>query len=157
METHVTVAEVLQEILAQYGFSGAVVEETVSAKNSFPSKTYIVRVAEEDSRFLIGQFGNNLLALQHVARMIVGKKFPELAEEVFFVDINDYRKKKDQSIIDLARTASREAEKSGEPVLLRPMSAYERRLVHMELSKETKVITESVGEGDERRIAVKPV
>jgi spoIIIJ-associated protein len=89
--------------------------------------------------------------------MMIGKMFPDTIGSVLFLDVNDYRKKKDQSVIELARSASRDAEKGGITVTLRPMSAYERRLVHLELSKEKNVITESIGEGNERRIMVRPL
>lgn len=157
MEQEKEIPMLLKELLGQYGFSEVSIDEVSAVKGSFVSKTYVLQVPDEDSRFLIGQFGNNLQALQHIARMIVAKKFPHLSENVFFVDVNDYRKKKDQSIIDLARSVSREVEKEGKTILLRPMTAYERRLVHMELSKEKNITTESIGEGDDRQIAVKPL
>lgn len=159
MEQKKTIVGILEELLLMYGFSDVRVEETLSGSGNNTSKTFVLHVPEEESRFLIGQYGNNLQALQHVARMLVGHILPETVAEgsVFFLDINDYRKKKDQSVIDLARSSAREAEKEQRPVLLRPMSAYERRLVHMELAKETKVITESVGEGLDRRVQVSPL
>ena len=157
MKQDKNIAGVLEELLGMYGFSGVRVEEVLSTGGNTPSKTFILHVSEEESRFLIGQFGNNLQALQHIVRMMVGKMFPDTMGSVLFLDVNDYRKKKDQSVIDFARSASRDAEKSGKSITLRPMSAYERRLVHLELSKEKNVITESVGEGKERRIIVRPL
>jgi spoIIIJ-associated protein len=157
MKQDKNIASILEELLDKYGFSGVRVEEVISAGGNVPSKTFILHVAEEESRFLIGQFGNNLQALQHIARMMVGKMFPDTMGSVLFLDVNDYKKKKDQSVIELARSASRDAEKEGVAVTLRPMSAYERRLVHLELSKEKNVITESFGEGTERRIVVRPL
>ncbi len=152
-----SILAILEELLEKYGFSDVRIEETISSGSNSSSRTFILHVSEDDSRFLIGQYGNNLQALQHIARMMVGKSFPDDSWATFFLDVNDYRRKKDQSVIDLAKTASREAEKEGKVVVLRPMSAYERRLVHLELSKEKNVTTESVGEGDDRRIVVRPL
>lgn len=151
-----TITSILETLLNQYGFKAVSIEEVASANTSAtPTRTFILHVSEEDSRFLIGQYGNNLQALQHISRILIGKLFPETLGTAFFLDVNDYRKKKDQSIIDLARSAAREAEKENTTIVLRPMSAYERRLVHMELAKETHVITESVGERGDRRIHVR--
>lgn len=159
METDVKIKDILEELLARYGFSGVSIEEQVESgeHQGLAPKVFSLRVPEEDSRFLIGQFGNNLQALQHIARAVVARKMPELSSTNFVLDVNEYRKKKDQLIMELARSASREAQQSGETVYLRPMSAYDRRLVHMELAKEQNVVTESVGSGMERRIAVKPL
>lgn len=157
MEQERNVLSILEELLEKYGFSGVRIEETISSGSNSSSKIFILHVSEDDSRFLIGQYGNNLQALQYIARMMVGKSLSDEFNTTFFLDVNDYRRKKDQSVIDIAKTASREAEKEGKIVVLRPMSAYERRLVHLELSKEKNVTTESVGEGDDRRIVVRPL
>ena len=157
MKTYENVEEVLKDVLEKYGFPEANVEEQKTPEGEFPGKMFVLRVSEEESGFLIGQYGNNLQALQHLARMIVSKKFPELAQSVFCLDVNDYRKKRDQNVVEMARSAAREADREKKSVTLRPMSSYERRLVHMELSKEKNVITRSIGEKEDRRIVVEPI
>ena len=109
---------------------------------------------KEDSHFLIGQHGLNLQAMQHIARLLVRKK---TAERVHFVlDVNSYRQNKNQSIIEAARQAAQEALREKRSVIMKPMSTYERRLVHMEIAKNTEVVTESIGEGESRKIVIKP-
>lgn len=157
IEEKKSVVSIIEDVLFCYGFPNVRVEEVISSGGNSFSKTFILHTSEEDSRFLIGQYGNNLQALQHILRMIVGKTTKNPMDSVLLIDINDYRRKKEQSVIDLARMVAREAEKEGKSVTLRPMSAYERRLVHMELSKEKNVTTESIGEGDTRRIVVRPI
>jgi len=56
----------------------------------------------------------------------------------------------------MAKNSAQQALNEKRVVVLRPMSSYERRLVHMELSKNIEVITESIGEGEDRRIVIKP-
>lgn len=157
MKTYEDVQEFLKELLEIFGFPNITVEEADSSEGEFFEKVFILHVSEEDSGFLIGQFGNTLRALQHVVRMLIAKKFPEYAQQNFRIDVNDYRKKRDQNVVELARSVAREVFREKKEKLLRPMSAYERRLVHMELSKERNVITRSVGEGDDRRIIVEPI
>lgn len=108
----------------------------------------------EDSSFLIGQFGSNLQALQHILRAIVRKKTEDKVK--FIVDINNYRQEKNKSIIEQANLAAQQAIAEKRVVVLKPMSSYERRIVHLELSKNSQVATESIGEGENRKVVVKP-
>lgn len=57
----------------------------------------------------------------------------------------------------LARSMAEEAILEGKEIVLRPMSPYERRIVHMELSKNSRVKTESIGEGENRKVIIRPV
>lgn len=109
---------------------------------------------DNDSSILIGQYGANLQSLQHIIRLLVRKQTQEKIN--FIVDVNSYRQQKTQAIIEQAHLAAKQAIDEKRAVVLRPMSAYERRLVHLELSKNNQVATESVGEGDERKVIVKP-
>lgn len=114
----------------------------------------ICNIKSEESSFLIGQYGVNLQSLQHIARLIVRKKAPEMIS--FVLDVNSYRQEKNQSVLRMAQEVAKQCLLEKRAVALRPMSAYERRIVHLELSKNEKIKTESVGEGEDRRVVVKP-
>lgn len=142
----------LEGLLKKMGFKGEISTE----KSIEEDRTRIlVNIKTEDSNFLIGQYGVNLEALQHLARIIVRKKIEEKIDLV--VDVNFYRQEKSESILKMARDLAEEALRENRAVAFRPMSAYERRLVHTELSKNEKVKTESIGEGEERKVIIKPV
>lgn len=91
--------------------------------------------------------------LEHVLRLFAKK---ENAEYVF-VDVNNYRKEREYLIVEIAKAAARKATVTKADVTLPPMNAYERRLVHTELSTRPDVKTESVGTGSERYVVVKPL
>lgn len=110
--------------------------------------------AGEDSNFLIGQHGINLQSLQHIARLVVRKEIQDKLK--FVLDVNSYRQQKNQSIIEQAKEIAKQAIKERKSIIMRPMSAYERRLVHIELASNEQIITESVGEGEEKKIVIKP-
>jgi spoIIIJ-associated protein len=95
-----------------------------------------------------------LQALQHIARLIVRKKTEEKVH--FVLDVNSYRQQKNQTLIQQADEAARQAIDEKRAVIMKPMSTYERRIVHLQLSQNAQVTTESAGEGDERKIIVKP-
>ncbi|MDP2629488.1 MAG: R3H domain-containing nucleic acid-binding protein [Candidatus Harrisonbacteria bacterium] len=79
------------------------------------------------------------------------------SEKNYFVDINNYRKERERLIIELGRAAARKAVGEKKGVRLPAMNAYERRLVHMELSMRPDIKTESEGEGKDRHITVNPL
>ncbi|MCX6765400.1 MAG: hypothetical protein NT136_00275 [Candidatus Moranbacteria bacterium] len=111
-------------------------------------------IVDKDSHLLIGQYGVNLQALQHIIRLLVRKKTDEKIR--FILDVNSYRQQKNQSVIEQAHAAAEQAVTEGRVVIMRPMSAYERRIIHLELANNEKVITESIGEGENRKVAIKP-
>jgi len=114
----------------------------------------IFNVKTKESNYLIGQYGVNLQALQHMARILFRSKTESKAN--FILDVNSYRQEKNESISDLAKNTAEQALREKKAITLRPMSSYERRLVHMELSKNEQIKTESIGEGEDRRVVVKP-
>ena len=145
------ITKTVLELIEKMGFSGEVkIQET----DDIDSITCNI-TTDIDSNFLIGQHGINLQALQHLARLIVRKNVPEKIR--FTLDINNYREQKNQSVMQQARQAAEEAVTLGKSVFMTPMSTYERRLVHLELSKNLNVTTESIGEGEDRKIVVKPI
>jgi spoIIIJ-associated protein len=147
------VEEAVKELMEKAGFPS----EIESKKNDSEEQSGIICniKTSEDSNLLIGQYGVNLQAFQHIARLVIRKKLGD--EKInFTLDVNSYRDQKNEAIIEQARIAAQQAINEGRVIILKPMTAYERRLVHMELSKNDKVATESVGEGENRKILVKP-
>lgn len=145
-----TISKTIEELLEKMGFTGKV---TLS-KADEDDGVFCNIETENDSNFLIGQHGINLQALQHLSRLIVRKHIPEKVR--FTLDINNYRKQKNQSVVEFARQSAQLALEQGRAIVMHPMSTYERRIVHMELSKNSDVVTESAGEGEGRKIVVKP-
>ena len=78
-------------------------------------------------------------------------------EENVFIDVNNYRKERENLIIELAKAAARKVLLTKQEVKLPAMNAYERRLVHVELSTRPDVKSESMGEGPDRHVIIKPL
>ncbi len=148
------IQESVKELLEKAGFPSEI-ETTESHCDDQDGIICNVKTTE-DSNLLIGQYGVNLQAFQHISRLVIRKKLAD--ERVnFTLDVNSYRDQKNQAVIEQASEAAKQAINEGRVIIMKPMSAYERRLVHMELSKNDRVSTESVGEGENRKILVKPV
>ena len=110
---------------------------------------------DNDSNFLIGQYGTNLRDLQHIARLIVRKKIDEKVR--FTLDINSYCQQRNQLVAEQAKLAAQQAIEKERAIIMRPMSAYERRIVHLELANNEHITTDSIGEGGSRKVIIKPV
>jgi len=108
----------------------------------------------EEPQILIGEGGQTLSEIQHLLKAILRRK---IAEPFYInLDINDYRKQKKEYLKELAISTADEVALSKKQKELPPMPAYERRIIHMELADRADVVTESTGEGTERRLVIKP-
>ncbi|MDP3993701.1 MAG: R3H domain-containing nucleic acid-binding protein [bacterium] len=116
-------------------------------------ETLVFNLKTEDSSLLIGQHGGNLAALQYLTRILSYKKLSEPA--YFIVDVEGYKQEREEFLRELAQAAAERVRDTKESLLLKPMSSYERRVVHAEISKLPDIMTESVGEEPERRIRIK--
>src|SRR3989344_6651732 len=105
-----------------------------------------------DSGILIGHEGDHLRAISHIVRKIVFKK---RGLSRFSIDINNYQEENIKKIKDLAISLSKAVKESGESAEMPPMSSYERMIVHTLFPSDSDVVTESVGERNERRIVIK--
>lgn len=112
----------------------------------------ILDIVGDDLAFLIGRHGRTIDALQTVTSAIVTKKmgihFP------ITVDVEGYRHRRKQKVIEIAMKAAERAKRSGRSVSLRPMSPQERRIVHIALREVQGVTSSSEGIGEKRHVVV---
>lgn len=128
------------------------VKEELDEKNT---KTIVLAVyTPENAKFLIGKNGQNLKSLEQVLRAMFLKKMTDTAN--IAVDVNDYRRSRTMYVVDTARQAVTRVRSTQKAEALLPMSAYERRVVHMELASCPDIATESIGNEPNRRIVIKP-
>ncbi|MEK7172834.1 MAG: R3H domain-containing nucleic acid-binding protein [Patescibacteria group bacterium] len=118
------------------------------------AKRFCIRM-NNDANMLIGERGNNLVAMEHLIKKMVKKE--SLEEENFSLDINDYRVKKLEDLKQDVKSAAHEVRLYKKPVPLRPMSSFERRIIHMLLAEYPDITTESIGDEPERRVVIKPL
>jgi spoIIIJ-associated protein len=111
-------------------------------------------VDTNDPSLLIGENGQNLYSLNLLTRRIFEKKFPQGIK--FLIDVNDYHQKKIEEIKDEARIRAQRVRYFKKDIEMRPMNAYERRIVHMTLQEYPDITTESKGEGKDRCVVIKP-
>lgn len=138
--------EIISEIFKITGDTSEYVVENVDEK-------VLIKITSGDSAHLIGYKGKTIEALQSTINSILQKGEEEYAK--VFVEVNDYKLKKEERLKELARKMAENAVKFGRDVRLEPMSAYERMIIHTELADRTDVKTESYGEEPRRRVVIK--
>jgi spoIIIJ-associated protein len=113
-----------------------------------------VDVRGRDLSGLIGRHAETLNAFQHVASLMVGKASDQWVQLV--VDVEGYRHRREKQLRQMAQRMADQAAKTGRRQVLEPMTAAERRIVHMELRGHPAVTTESIGEEPNRKITIVP-
>lgn len=142
------VQQITQALLDTLEISGAV-EVTIDETGAFR-----VGVATEETGLLIGHHGKTLESMQLVLGIMVSKKLSRWVK--VYVNIGDYREKREEALMHMAQHAADRALALGRSVELMRLSPAERRIIHVTLSGDERVVTESVGEGDDRMLLVKP-
>jgi spoIIIJ-associated protein len=117
-------------------------------------RTIHVDVRGDDLSILIGRRSETLNAFQYVASLMVGKEVQQWVQLV--VDVEGYRSRRESQLRRMARRMADQAVKTGRRQVLEPMSANERRIIHLELREHPAVTTESIGEDPHRKVTIIP-
>ena len=140
-------ADVLQDILDCMDF-----EAEVEIRED--GERIVLDIDGADAGRAIGKKGQTLDALQFLVNKVVNR-FPDGRRHVV-IDSGDYRERYDRGLISMARREAKRAVQQGKVVTLQPMSARDRRVIHLSLAKFEGVQTCSEGEGMDRRIQIIP-
>lgn len=148
MEPTQKIKDITDNLLQRLGIAGEVTVDTDE------SGAYRVNIETEETGLLIGFHGRTLESFQMILGMIVAKELTTW--ERVYVNVGDYREKREEALMYMAQRASERAITTGRPVELSHLSAAERRVVHLTLSGDERVTTESVGEGRDRKLVIAP-
>ena len=113
-------------------------------------------IAGDDASTLIGHHGDTLDALQYLANLASARKNinGERDKSRVTIDIEGYRAKREETLRALARRMAAKAIRNKRSVMLEPMSAYERRIIHSEIQNIEGVSTNSIGSDNNRKIVI---
>jgi spoIIIJ-associated protein len=150
---------ILEDLLERMDIHGYVtaVRSTVPGQRGEPEETITLHVEgadEEAMSLMIGRRGETLRSLQFMVNLLVSRRVQRWPQIV--VDVGNYRQRRQESLEGLARRMADRVRQSGRPLMLEPMGAYERRIVHLTLRADETVYTESTGEGENRKIVIYP-
>lgn len=148
MDPILIVKQIAEDLLTRLEITGVI------SVNVDESGAYRVHIETEETGLLIGFHGRTLESFQMILGMIVSRKLEKW--ERVYVNVGDYREKREEALMYMAQRAAERALSSGRPVELTRLSASERRVIHLTLSGDDRVKTESEGEGPERKLIISP-
>ncbi len=114
----------------------------------------LVDIHGDDLGILIGRRAEILNAMQYIVNLIVSKQVEHWVQVV--IDVEGYRARRERQLRQMALRMADQAIKTGRRQVLEPMSAAERRIIHLELRDHPKVATQSIGEEPSRKVTIVP-
>ena len=148
MEDPIVIQHIIETILEKLQLTGSVVV-TTDETGSFRAA-----IETEETGLLIGYHGKTLESMQAIIGIIASKELERWVK--IYVNVGDYREKREEALMHMALRAADRAISMGREVDLPRLSPSERRIVHLTLSGDDRVETESTGDGDNRTLLVRP-
>ena len=124
----------------------------VDVKYDEDNKNLDVDLSGDEMGILIGKRGQTLDSIQYLLSLVVNKESEEYIRVK--VDTEDYRKRRKETLENLAKNIAYKVKRTKRPVSLEPMNPYERRIIHSALQNDKYVTTHSEGEEPFRRVVV---
>jgi spoIIIJ-associated protein len=146
--------QALEELLEKMGIQAEIEDYIKYPEDEDDYHKLILNVRGRDLGILIGRRGETLDALQYITRLIVGRELERRVNLV--VDVEGYRVRRERSLRKLALRMAERAVATGRRQVLEPMPAAERRIVHVTLRDHADVVTESVGQDENRKVTILP-
>lgn len=148
-------ADGLRTLLDLMGIDADVsVREPATAADGLGRATAVLDIEGEDLGLLIGRRGATLAALQYLVNVMVTRKLS--SRVLVTVDVEHYHRRREESLRTLAMRMADRVRQSRRPITLEPMPAAERRIIHLALVENRDVQTLSVGQGEERKVVIRP-
>jgi spoIIIJ-associated protein len=138
---------VLNELLESLGFTGAEISQ--DQLDDQP----MLAVSVHEHSLLIGRRGENLYALQTLFNSLVRRR--DTSAPLIALDVAGYKKDHLEKIMRIAEDAAQKVQVYGHDFELKPMTPYERRIVHMVLADKADLETDSIGEDPHRKVIIK--
>jgi len=152
-ENAIQVAEqIVEELLERMRVHASVKARYIQPQDSHDQPVILVDIQGDDLSILIGRRSETLNALQYITSLIVGKELGRWTP--MMIDVQGYRVRRERSLRQLARRMAEQAIHTGRRQILEPMSAAERRVIHLELRDHPQVMTESTGEEPNRKVTI---
>ena len=136
---------ILSEILSRMGVDAEI-------ESSFVDGSTHLNITTDSPALLIGKHGQTLDAIERLLNCIINKA--SLVKRRVFVDTEGYRKRREERLIEMAYQVAEKVRYTDREVVLAPMSARDRRIIHVALKADDVVSTYSQGEGEMRRVVV---
>jgi len=144
--------EVVEKLLTLIKVSAQV--QPTSPPEGVGPDVVALNLSGPDLGVLIGRRGQTLAALQYIANLILAHRMQ--ARQRLFLDVEGYRQRHYAALRTLALRMAEQVKATGQSVVLEPMPANERRIVHLTLAEIPDIATQSLGEGESRKVVILP-
>lgn len=141
--------EVLERLLSLMKVSASIEEKEPPEEGR---ALIFLEITGDDLGILIGRRGQTLSSLQYLLYLMVGHQLK--AHVPITIDVGGYRERRQEALKNLAWRMAERVMATGQPVPLEPMPASERRIIHLALQDYPGVITQSIGEGEDRKVTI---
>ena len=128
------------------------IREPLTAGDGLGAVLAVIDIKGEDLGVLIGRRGDTLLSLQYLVNLILARRYP--GKGGITIDVEHYRHRREEQVVSLAQRMAERVRETGSPITLEPMSAAERRLVHLLFAEDPVLETNSIGEGENRKVVI---
>ena len=147
---------ILENLLSRMGIQAAVNVETskMATLGEEEVQPLVFNVVGDDLGILIGRRGQTIDALQYLVRLISSRQ--SRSKIPIIVDVENYKQHRYESLRVLALNVAAQVKARRTSFRLEPMPAFERRIIHLTLANDPDVTTESIGEGEARKVVVEP-
>ena len=122
-------------------------------KDDFDSKSLYFEIEGDDSGLIIGRKGETLRSFEFLISFIIKRQLDKRVKVI--LDVEGYQDRRRTNLVSIAENTAKKVIKYGKPIKMDPMSPFDRRIVHLALEKDKKVITESQGTGTRRQVVIK--
>ena len=141
--------EVLERLLSLMNVSASIEQKEPSEEGR---ALIFLEITGDDLGILIGRRGQTLSSLQYLLYLMVSHQLK--AHVPVTVDVAGYRERRQEALKNLAWRMAERVMATGQPVPLEPMPASERRIIHLAIQDYPGVITQSIGEGEDRKVTI---
>jgi spoIIIJ-associated protein len=147
--------EILKELLQKLDVEASIQLAPPVPDNDVDSRESItLNISGDDLGILIGRRGQTLDAIQYLLRLISAKKTGFRIP--INLDVENYKQHRFEDLRTLALNVAQQVKTNKSALRLEPMTAFERRIIHLTLADDPDVTTESVGQGDARKVMIIP-
>ena len=149
-------SKVVQELLDKVGVDATinVYAPAEALDEDGEANPVVFNLTGDDMGAMIGRRGQTIDAFQYLVRLILTRK--TRSKIPIMIDVENYKQRRFEDLKTMALNVADQVKARKSSVRLEPMTAYERRIIHMTLANDPDILTESTGEGESRKVVVFP-
>ena len=153
-ETLTIAANVVRDLLEKMRVKATIQSKIGEAADEVDSRVIMIDILGDDLSFLIGRHSEVLHSLQYITSLIVGREVGHWVPLI--IDVQGYRERRERQLRQMASRMADQVAKTGRRISLEPMTATERRIIHLALRDNSEITTESIGEEPNRKVVIYP-